>query len=123
MKRTDWIVGEYGIRPYGKNDACFYCKAKVGEQHKEECVIRERTVNVDFVIHAVMSVPETWDEDQINWHYNEGTWCASNLLRILANRDDDDRCLCSITEAKYIGEATQEDEEEFGICRVDELES
>ena len=123
MKRTNWTVSEYSARPAGRSDQCFYCHSEIGAQHKEDCVIRERTVNVDFVVHTVISVPETWDEDQINWHYNEGTWCASNLLTILANRDDDDRCLCDITEAKYIGEATQEDEERFGICRVDELES
>lgn len=123
MKRNNWTVGEYSIRPAGKNDECFYCHAKIGEQHKDGCVIRERTVNVDFTVRVVMSVPESWDEDQINWHYNKGTWCASNLLAALANREDSDRCLCGITEAKYIGEATEEDEERFGTCRVDELES
>lgn len=56
------------------------------------------------------------------WESNT-KWCASNLLAALANKEDSDRCLCSITEAKYIGEETKEDEERFGTCRVDELES
>ena len=123
MKRTDWTVGEYGVRPAGKPDECFYCGAKVGEQHKEDCVIRSRTVNVDFAIHMVMDVPEFWDEAQINYHYNDGSWCASNLLNRLAIREHSDRCLCNIANAKYVGEATEEDEERYGCCRVNELES
>lgn len=123
MKRTNWTVGEHGVRPAGKPDECFYCHAKVGEQHKEDCVIRSRTVNVDFTIHMVMDVPEFWDEAQINYHYNDGSWCASNLLNRLAIREHSDRCLCNIANAKYVGEATEEDEERYGCCRVNELES
>lgn len=123
MKRIDWTVGKYSIRPAGDPNKCCYCHAKVGEQHKEDCVVRSRTINMDFTIHVVMDVPESWDEDQINWHYNEGTWCTSNLLGILEDRENADMCLCDITEAKYISEATEEDEKRFGRCYVDALES
>ena len=124
MKRIDWTVGEYSVRPAGKPDECFYCNAKVGEQHKEDCVIRSRTVKVDFTIHMVMDVPECWDESNINFHYNDSSWCASNLLNELQRREENTgRCLCMITEAKYIGEATEEDEEEYGCCKVNDLES
>ena len=123
MKRTNWTVGEYSIRPAGKPDECFYCNAKVGEQHKEDCVIRSRTVNLDVTIHMVMDVPEDWDEGQINFHYNDDSWCASNLLSYLNHRDDNVGCLCDITDIKYVGEATEEDQERYGCCRVNELES
>lgn len=123
MERVDWTVGEYSVRPNGKLDECFYCNAKVGEQHKEDCVIRSRTVNIDFTIHMVVDVPESWDESQINCHYNYGSWCASNLLSMLDKREDTERCLCNIVDAKYMGEATEEDEERFGCCKVNELES
>lgn len=123
MKRTNWTVGEYGVRPNGNPDECFYCHAKVGEQHKEDCVIRSRTVNVDFTIHTVIKVPEFWDEAQINFYYNDGSWCASNILSTLETREETGRCLCNIVDAKYIGEATEEDEERYGCCRVNELES
>lgn len=123
MKRNDWTVDKYSIRHTGTPNECFYCNAKVGEQHKEDCVIRSRTVNIDFTIHMVMDVPECWDENDINFHFNDGSWCASNLLSRLAIRENSDRCLCNITDAKYIGEATEEDEERYGCCRVNELES
>lgn len=124
MKRTNWTVDEYTIRPAGKQDECFYCHAKVGEQHKEDCVIRCRTVNVDFTIHAVMRVPEHWSEDDINFKFNESSWCASNFIGDLVYREEElGKCPCFITEAKYVGEATKEDEDVYGIYKVDEFES
>ena len=124
MKRTNWTVGEYAIRPARKQDECFYCHAKVGEQHKEDCVIRCRTVNVDFTIHAVMRVPEHWSEDDINFKFNESSWCTSNFIGDLVYREEElGKCPCFITEAKYVGEATKEDEDIYGIYKVNEFES
>ena len=124
MKRTNWIVGEYGVRPAGKPNECFYCHAKVGEEHKEDCVIRCRTVNVDFTIHTVMCVPECWDENDINFKFNESSWCVSNLIKDIVRREEDfDKCPCFITEAKYIGEATEEDEDIYALYKVKEFES
>lgn len=123
MRRTDWTVGEYSVRPAGNPNECFYCHAKVGEQHKKDCVIRSRTVNLDVTMHIVMDVPEDWNEGQIDFHYNMSSWCASNLLTYLDHREDSGRCLCNITDVKYVGEATEEDEERYGCCRVNELES
>ena len=123
MRRTDWTVGEYSVRPAGNPNECFYCHAKVGEQHKKDCVIRSRTVNLDVTMHIVMDVPEDWNEGQIDFHYNMSSWCASNLLTYLDHREDSGRCLCNIIDVKYVGEATEEDEERYGCCRVNELES
>ncbi len=124
MKRTNWVVGDYGVRPAGKPNECFYCHAKVGEQHKEDCVIRCRTVNVDFTIHAVMRVPESWGEGDINFKFNESSWCVSNFIDdIVAREEKLGKCPCMITEAKYISEATEEDEEIYGLYKVKEFES
>ena len=123
MKRTNWTVGEYGVRPAGKPDECFYCHAKVGEEHKEDCAIRCRTVNVDFTIHTVMRVPECWTEDDINFKFNESSWCVSNLINDIVSREEKlDKCPCFITEAKYMGEATEEDEAVYGLYKVNEFE-
>lgn len=124
MKRKDWAVGEYSVRPNGKSDRCFYCGSLLGEQHKDDCVIKSKTVVVDFTIRTVIDVPEHWNEEQIHYHYNDGTWCADNLLNWIYNRQEEtDRCLCGITTAKYIKEAEVEDELEFGTIFVNELES
>lgn len=124
MKRTNWTVGEYSVRPFGKEGECFYCHTQLGEQHKEDCLIRARTVNVDFTIHMVMQVPEYWDESDINFKFNDSSWCASNILNELQQREEETgRCICLITDAKYVGEATKEDEERYGYCKVKEFES
>lgn len=123
MKRDNWTVGEYSVRPAGKQDRCFYCGKLLGEQHDETCVIRGKTVVVDFTIRTVLDVPESWDEEQINFYYNDGSWCADNLLNKLEYRSDNVRCLCDITNAEYVKDATDKDEVDYGLTFVEKLES
>ncbi len=118
MKRKDWTVTESSTRPAGKPDRCFYCGELIGEQHSENCVIKSRTVIVDFTFRTVLSVPESWDEEQIRFHYNDGTWCADNILSELNERSSEMRCNCDICEAKYIREADENDEREYGLTFV-----
>ena len=122
MTRKDWTVGKYGVRPAGKPDECFYCEAKVGEQHKPNCVIREKTIVTRMTIDFVDSVPESWDEDLIDFHYNDSSWCATNVLHRLEERSNF-HCLCDVASFEYLRDATEEDEENWGVVKVNELES
>lgn len=122
MTRKDWTVDEYSVRPAGKPDECYYCGAKVGEQHKSNCVIREKTIVTRMTIDFVDSVPENWDKDVIDFHYNDSSWCASNILNRLEERNNF-RCLCDVASFEYLRDATEEDEEKWGIVKVNELES
>lgn len=115
MKKNDWTVGKFGIRPAGDSDKCFYCGKYIGEQHKEDCVIRNRTVVVEMTMKLVLAVPESWDEELINFRYNEGTWCASNIIDEIERLDKVLGCICGITKFNYIGEATAMDEDKFKI--------
>ena len=115
MKRsTHWLVADYGIRPAGPPDRCFYCDAQMGQEHVEGCVIRERTVVVRFHVDLVMGVPETWDGERIRSFHNSGTWCANNLAREMADAisrmDKSDGCLCPAVTVEFLREATEEDE-------------
>ena len=123
MNRQDWTVTESSTRPAGQPDRCFYCGQLIGEQHKEECVIRSRTVVVDFTFRTVLSVPEFWDEEQIRFHYNDGSWCADNILSELADRSEKIGCNCSVCEAKFVREADEKDEENYGITFIGKEES
>jgi len=123
MKRDNWIVTNYSVRPAGKSDECFYCKKKLGEEHALDCVIRSRTVIVDFTIRMVTHEPENWDKEQIEFHYNEGSWCSDNFLDDLERRSKKMGCSCDITDAKFVREATEEDENNFGTVFVKEFES
>ena len=121
MTRKDWTVGKYGVRPAGKPDECFYCGAKVGEQHKPNCVIRKKTIVTRMTIDFVDSVPENWDKDVIDFHYNDSSWCASNILNRLEERSNF-HCLCDVASFEYLRDATEEDEENWGVVKVNELE-
>ena len=84
-------VHDDGIRPAGSPDACFYCRRKVGEPHKQDCVmvhkLVEHRVTVDFPDGGVarglwiFEEPHEWDQAMSEFHKNEGSWCANNLLR------------------------------------------
>lgn len=112
MERSDWTVGSFGVRPAGPPDRCFYCDAKVGEQHKLECVIRQRTVVVDVNIRMVLSVPEHWEPYDIEHHYNESSSCADNLMNAIEkHRRRLHRCMCGDVQVAYVEEASKSDEE------------
>ena len=121
MVRKDWTVGEYSVRPAGKPDECYYCGAKVGEQHKPNCTIRKKTIVARLTIDFVDSVPENWDKDIIDFHYNDSSWCASNIVNRLEERSNF-RCLCDVASFEYLRDATEEDEENWGVVKVNELE-
>ncbi|WP_340032596.1 hypothetical protein NSQ20_12085 [Paenibacillus sp. FSL K6-1122] len=121
MKRKDWIVTEYAARPAGKPNRCFYCHSLIGESHASECVIRNRTVVMDFTIRMVMDVPESWKDEDVEFRYNKGSWCADNLIEMIVREEDG--CLCPHVQAKFVREATPDDEEKWGLVRVDDLQS
>lgn len=114
MKRIGpWTVGEYGIRPAGSPDHCFYCGVERGGIHLEKCVIRERTIVVQFTVELVVVEPESFGPDLINFKYNEGSWCADNLADMMAKaveRIGDNGCLCPVVSGEYVREATGDDE-------------
>lgn len=109
---THQCTTENGPRPAGPPDECFYCKVKVGQEHKEDCGLRSRSVVVRFIFHCVVMVPEDWDQDMIDFHYNESTWCAHNALDFLDTRKEE-CCWCSDASAEYLGEATEDDESKY----------
>jgi hypothetical protein len=122
VRRKDWAITNHATRPAGKQGECFYCNNKLGEQHKPECVIKSKTIVADFTIRVVLDVPERWDKSAIENHYNHGSWCADNLIGVL-ERKLQKECLCNNSRMKFVREATKEDEEEWIVTKVDELES
>ncbi len=115
MNKTEdqWIIkpNDSGIRPAGKKDHCFYCNQTIGQVHKPECVVRTKTVVMNFTVEVINTVPEHWDEAMINFHYNVSTWCADNLIERLAGFMNEETCLCRSVTAKYTREATEQDEQ------------
>lgn len=93
-----------GIRPAGAPDECFYCKQKVGQTHKADCVIVTKKVKVRYSFEIEIDIPHHWTEEVFLSHRMESSWCADNALTDLmeiADREDD--CLCSRFDVALIG--------------------
>ncbi len=111
---THTVTTTHGPRPAGPLDECFYCQAKVGTNHDLTCVFRSRTVVIRAIIEYVVDVPEHWTEDNILFHRNEGSWCASNcveeLKRLTDDSDENDGCICDKVRFEFVRDATPEDD-------------
>lgn len=114
MLRGNWLVGDYGIRPAGKPDECFYCGAKIATEHRMECVIRDKTVVVKVEMELVVKVPEDWDQNNIEFKYNDSSSCQDNIIQeinsMVERMNNDASCSCGLINVKYLREATEEDE-------------
>jgi hypothetical protein len=67
----------------------------------------------------VVSAPQKWDQRMIEFHYNDSSWCADNIVeeihRTVAARQEGYCALCGVTSITYLGEATLEDAVEAGL--------
>ena len=106
MRKDSWIVNPDDVRPARLDGTCFYCRVPIGGEHKKGCVIRQRTVTIEMTIKFPISVPEDWDEESINFHRNNSTWCADNVLPELEREAKRSGCLCSVTVFRYLGESS-----------------
>lgn len=91
-----------GIRPAGKPDECFYCKQKVGQPHKPDCVCVEKTVRLKYTFEVEVQVPHGWTPESINFHRNESSWCADNALSELEAYAHKNGCLCGVFHSEFI---------------------
>ncbi len=86
-------------------DRCFYCKQMIGSAHKAECVLVKKKVVVRLIMEYEVSVPADWAPDQIEFHRNESSWCADNLvdeLAALAESQDGNGCLCGCAKFAFV---------------------
>jgi len=74
-------------------------------------VCRKRTVVIRYTIEVTTDVPESWTPEDIEFHRNESSWCANNIVAELEAA----YCLCNRTTAQYLREATPEDEEGWNL--------
>lgn len=81
-------VNDFGIRPAGKPDECFYCFQKVGMPHGQQCVMLQKQVLFDCIFETDIGVlrarwkcwePYDWDAGMSEFHKRGSTWCASNV--------------------------------------------
>ena len=95
---------DYGIRPAGKPDECFYCHSKVGEKHKKDCVVVCKKVKLKATIEYITDVPNDWDKEMIEFRFNKSAWCADNLIYDLYKwgKKHKKDCLCPYTKIELL---------------------
>ena len=59
-----------------------------------------QTKTIQWTINLPMDFPSNWDDDMIEFHLNESSWCCSNLISELKKYDEKNGCICGICEAK-----------------------
>lgn len=60
---------------------------------------------VRIVINLPMEFPEEWDNEMIEFHLNESSYCCNNIIRDLGEYTEKNGCICSITHCKVISDA------------------
>ncbi len=59
-----------------------------------------QTKVIQWIINLPMDFPSDWNNDMIEFHLNESSWCCSNLISELEKYDEKNGCICGICEAK-----------------------
>ncbi|MGB8834072.1 MAG: hypothetical protein WCC95_18120 [Candidatus Sulfotelmatobacter sp.] len=101
--------------PEKANTHCLYCK-QPATNHAADCHVPLRTVVVEFKTKMVIRMPQTWDENMVNFTMNESSACMSRYVDQLYEETHEKENLCQIcfrSEMKYLREATAEDHAEL----------
>lgn len=89
-----------GTRPATGPDVYFYCRSKVGEEHKETCVCICRKATIQYTITMEEMVPAHWTEHDVEFNRNDGSGCSDGLITAMELfREKRGRCLCDCVEA------------------------
>ena len=89
-------------RPARMDGSCFYCGEKIGDYHKDNCVLVIKNVIVKATIEYEINVPSDWTKETIEFQRNEGSWCSSNIIEELKKVDEKEGCLCRRVEFEYL---------------------
>lgn len=100
------IVTRKAMRPASTAERCFYCQQPVGGCHDDDCVLVKKTVRVRMIVEYDVVVPSQWDKSAVEFHRNDGSWCADNAIRELEELAEKEGCLCHSTRYEYIGDTS-----------------
>ena len=61
---------------------------------------KERIIRI--TIDLPMKFPTDWDDNLIEFHLNESSWCFDNLIDQLEQYSEEHGCICKICSAKVL---------------------
>jgi hypothetical protein len=104
---SSFVVTERAIRPASSERQCFYCHQPIGAIHNDDCVLIRKNVIINFSINLETRVPAHWTEENIEFHRNESTSCASNVLGELEELEKKHGCLCGLGKFSFVVETSK----------------
>lgn len=60
----------------------------------------KRTVKVEILL--PMEFRDDMDDEAINFYLNDSSWCASNIIELLEEYDENIGCLCNICQFEVL---------------------
>ena len=60
---------------------------------------------IRIIINLPMDFPEEWDDEMIEFHLNESSYCCNNIIRDISEYTEKNGCICPITHCKVISDA------------------
>lgn len=100
-------VTKDAMRPASDQPQCFYCQRAIGNDHQSDCVLISKTVKVRAIIEYDVRVPSDWDKAQVEFHRNDGSWCADNMIGELEEAVEANHCLCGIVRFEMIKDSDE----------------
>lgn len=61
---------------------------------------KERTIRI--TIDLPMKFPISWNDELIEFHLNESSWCFDNLIDKLDQYSEEHGCICGICNARVL---------------------
>ena len=62
----------------------------------------QKKVTVRVTIDLPMEFPVEWDNELIEFHLNDSSWCADNIIEEIESYSEEHGCICGIFKAKVI---------------------
>lgn len=124
LGHTRIVTPENGPRPAGKPTECFYCHRSLGGEHAMDCVCFSKVVMVKVEMTIPMVVPAHWGPHEVDFHMNDRSWCANNIVKDLQRMQEADeghcRCLCADFHGDFVRDATDYDLEGYTLTKFTE---
>lgn len=106
MNKSAFEVTGASMRPASDRLECFYCHQAIGSFHLDSCVLLKKRVRLKVTIEYETEVPADWDSQQIEFHRNDGSWCADNMIDELESYVGEDGCICPITKFEHLADVS-----------------
>lgn len=115
-KIDNWVVEKEDERPARMDGTCFYCKEPIGGRHKDDCVIPQKRMKIRMEVVFDVTVPVCFTQENVEFRFNEGSWCKDNVLPVLEDLRKEAGCLCNTNMVFTVVEGTPGLTQDYWEC-------